>query len=178
MNRQEELQRRVEAQRFRNRRRALSEALAELIGGDAPEPLGDPEEVDRLCAAIHASYGVAQESDAIVRRSWRAEEADDLRAAFERLARGLGRRPVWVLDLGWVPQAFASDSDTVLAAPLGFADASGYHLAILDAVAPAGLSLARHSHHYGPRVTRFTWELECWGEPWGPAMEEALSGAG
>jgi hypothetical protein len=178
MDRSEELERRVVAQRFRNRRRVLAEALAELLGEGAPEVLADVGEVERLSAAIHASYGVAQEEAAIVCRSWRAEDAGELRAAFGRLAGRLGRREVWVLDLGWDGQVFASDSDAVLADPLGFAEATGHHLAILDAGAPAGLSLARHSHHYGPRVVRFTWELECWGEPWRAAAEEVLGGSG
>ena len=178
MNRSEELERRVVAQRLRNRRRALSAALVELLGEAAPEPVADVVEVERLCAAIHASYGVAQEGEVIVRGSWRAEDAGELRAVFGRVARGLGRRGVWVLDLGWDPQAFASDSDTVLGDPLGFAEATGHHLAILDAGAPAGLSLARHTYHYGPEVKRFTWELEAWGEPWRSATAAALGGSG
>ena len=178
MNRSEELERRVVAQRLRNHRRALADALVGLLGEGAPEPLADAEEVERLCAAIHESYGVAQEGEAIVRASWQAEDAEDLRDAFGRLARRIGRREVWVLDLGWVSQAFASDSDTVLGDPLGLAEATGHHLAILDAGAPAGLSLARHTHHFGPEVKRFTWELEAWGEPWRSAMTDALTGCG
>lgn len=178
MSRSEELERRVVAQRLRNRRRALADVLVGLLGEGAPEPLADAGEVERLCAAIHESYGVAQEGEAIVRGSWRAEDAGELRDAFGRLARGLGRRGVWVLDLGWEPQAFASESDTVLGDPLGLAEVTGHHLAILDAGAPAGLSLARHTHHYGPEVKRFTWELEAWGEPWRSATAEALVGSG
>jgi hypothetical protein len=172
MERSEELERRVVAQRFRNRRRALAGALEALLGEGASEVLADAAEVERLAAAIHDSYATAGE--AVVCRSWRAEDAGELRAAFGRLARRLGRRRVWVLDLGWDAQAFALDSDAVLGDPLGFAEATGHHLAILDAGVPAGLSLARHSHHYGPQVKRYTWELECWGEPWRSAAGDAL----
>src|SRR5689334_1839065 len=162
MEHSESFAHRLAAQRFRNRRREFALALAGLLGEGAPAPLGDPDRAAALSAEYRASYDVAAPSEwALVRREWPAIEVTELVDAVHRLARNVGRRPVWVLCLGEDAQAAASDSDVVLDNPLGFAAVTGHQLALLDVEVPAGVSLARHSHHVGPRVS-FRWELEVW----------------
>jgi hypothetical protein len=178
MEHSEPLARRLAAQRFRRKRQEFAAALAGLLGEAAPVPLGDPDQAGMLSAEYQASYDAAAPNEwALVRREWPAAEATDLVDTIHRLARNAGGRRIWVLGLGGDAQAAASHSDAVLGNPLGFAAATAHQLALLDAEVPAGVSLARHSHHIGPRVS-FSWELEVWGEPWLSAATRALRGLG
>lgn len=164
----------------------LAIALRALLGARAPAPIDDAARAARLATEFAASRDAAVPSEwALLSRTWPADATPALVDTLHRLARNLGDRSVWLLDLGAPAQAVALPSAAVLDNPLGFAAATDHALALLDADVVAGLRLVRRapdqtaSDDSASDDTRdATWGLEVWGEPWLSATTRALRGVG
>ena len=180
-DRYDEIVRRASDNRFRRGREELAVHLARLLGAErAVEPLADADRAAAIAAEARAGHRAPeQRSRAIVRQEWPTDDRVAVVAFVHSISGHLGGRPVWLVVPGREPQVAAVTSDAVLDNPLGFAALAGFELVLFDRAVLAGLWVGRHGHHYGPDVTRYSWEAEVWGaEPWLSAATRALAEQG
>jgi len=165
-DRSEELSRRAAATRFRLAHQALTDGLSRLLGASAGTAISDRERAASIAAEFWAGLHAAEPNDwAFVAREWSDGERDRISDVLHRLNAYLGPRSVWLSSGAREPQALALTSDLVLDNPFGFAALADSEVRLLDQETGAGMWLGRHTHT-GLSATRFTWELNVWGEPW------------
>ena len=166
---------RIRANRFRHEQSGLAAALGTLLGS-AAEALDfvTLDRADQLFAEFQYSYNDAKRLDTAVGRTWPQEDIEHAVNSIHALIEPVGARLVWLIVKLTEPQAIAVPGEVVLDNPLGFAALADREVRLLDRELPAGLWLLRHSHHYGPTHTEYSWELAVWGEPWASATTRAL----
>ncbi|HKW46426.1 MAG TPA: hypothetical protein VJN70_03245 [Gemmatimonadaceae bacterium] len=170
-----ELKQRLRANRFRHEQAGLAAALEALIGtAGGPLEFVTLERADALAAEYLLSHRSAADLNATVEATWPQDEIERAVNFIHGLIEHVGARPTWLVVQLTEPQAVALTSEIVLDNPLGFASLADTELRLLDRELPAGLWLRRHSHHYGPMLTDYAWELTLWGEPWASAATRAL----
>ncbi|HET7566219.1 MAG TPA: hypothetical protein VFJ96_14550 [Gemmatimonadaceae bacterium] len=176
-DRSDEIARRASNNRFRRERAALVDALRALVGPRvALEPLADADRAAALAAEALAAYRSAEAQEwTIVHSEWRSDALVAMVEFCHAVSAALGARAVWLILPGREPQVVPVSSELVLDNPLGFAALGDYEFMLLDQALPAGLALLRHSHHWGPEQTTYSWEAEAWGaEPWLSVTTRAL----
>lgn len=170
-----ELKQRLRANRFRHEQSGLAAAIEALLGtASGPLEFVTLDRADALAAEYQLSHRTAAELNATVEAAWPQDEIERAVMFIHSLIEHVGARPAWLIVQLTEPQALMLNSDVVLDNPLGFASLADSELRLLDREVPAGLWLVRHSHHYGPMLTDYTWELTIWGEPWASAATRAL----
>ena len=165
----------IRASRFRHEQSGLAAALEGLLGtasgGLEFVPL---DRADALAAEYQLSRRSAADVNTTVEAAWPEDEIERAVNYIHALIEYVGQRPAWLIVQLTEPQAVALTSEIVLDNPLGFATLADNEVRLLDRKLPSGLHLLRHSHHFGPMFTEYTWELTVWGEPWASAATRAL----
>ena len=166
---------RLRANRFRHEQSGLAAALEGLLGtASGALEFVTLDRADALAAEYQYSRRGAADLNATVEAAWPQDEIERAVNFIHGLMEYVGTRPAWLIMQLTEPQAVALTSEIVLDNPLGFATLADNEVRLLDRELPAGLCFLRHSHHFGPMLAEYTWELTVWGEPWASAATRAL----